>query len=157
MLKSSGPTARRRRAKHARLKREENANKAKVRARDGRCRFPLCGCAAQHLFLEVSHSEHKGMGGDPTGERSAPELMVYLCNWRHRIARYSIDRGRLRWVPLTPAGANGPIAWEMFMDNAVPGRPGEWVELARELELWRLAPIDPLVLPILQDLAQMKT
>lgn len=130
MITSNGPTARRRRAKAGRLKREENANKQQVRDRDRVCRFPLCPCKNFDLFLEVSHSEHKGMGGDPTGERSAPELMVLICNWRHRLSRYSIDRKTLRWRPLTAAGANGLIVWEA----RIPWLFGEdWREIAREL------------------------
>jgi len=124
-----GPTARRRAAKAGRLKRAENKNKEKVRDRDRKCRFPLCPCHRFGLFLEVSHAEHKGMGGDPTGERSAPYLMLLVCNWRHKESRYSIDKKSLRWVPLTDRGSDGPIAWQA----RVPWLMGnDWVEIARE-------------------------
>lgn len=104
-------------------------NKDEVRDRDRVCRFPLCPCHRFGLFLEVSHREHKGMGGDPTGERSAPELMVLVCNWRHKESRYSIDKKTVRWVPLTDAGAKGPIAWEIW----APWLFGhKWTEFARE-------------------------
>lgn len=142
-----GITARRREAKNRRLKREERENKAKVRARDGagrghqaelygRCRFPLCGCYMKNLFVEVSHQEHKGMGGDPTGERSTPEKMMCLCNWRHKEARFSIDKGTLRWLPLTDQGANGPVAWEINL-------PSGWIEFAREIDVQILDVISP--------------
>lgn len=131
MRRPKGFEAKRRARKAAALKREEDANKELVRERDRyRCRFPLCPCHNFNLFLEVSHSEHKGMGGDPSGDRSAPELMILICNWRHRVSRYSIDKKTLRWRPLTADGANGLIAWEA----RVPWLFGEdWREIAREL------------------------
>lgn len=162
--KAKGPTAKRREAKHRRLAAQERVNKAAVRRRDGptaptvgRCRFPLCGCHGMAVFegspafVEVSHGEHKGMGGDPTGERSRPELMLCVCAWRHKSGRYAIDKGTLRWVPLTEAGANGPVAWEMRL----PGTGLQWWELARESAVQQLAPVDPRALPVLHDLARM--
>lgn len=126
-----GPTARRRAAKAGRLKRAENKNKQIVRERDRKCRFPLCPCHRFGLFLEVSHCEHKGMGGDPTGERSLPERMIYVCNWRHKESPVSIDKKKLRAMPLTAAGTDGPVAWEARVDD-------EWTELARERVGWPL-------------------
>lgn len=125
--------------KSGRLKRAENKNKERVREREGhRCRFPLCPCDRRGLFLEVSHKVHKGMGGDPTGELSVPELMVLVCNWRHKEGSISIDRETLKWEPLTDAGANGPIAWFLKGDGLDADR---WYELARELEPGKLAPM----------------
>lgn len=138
MITSKGPTARRRRARAGRLKRAENANKQEVRDRDRVCRFPLCPCSRFGLFLEVSHSQHKGMGGDPTGERSAPELMILICNWRHKESHISIDKKSIRWVPLTAAGSNGPVEWQAKADGVE-----EWTVLARESEPGRLLPLDP--------------
>lgn len=99
------------------LKKAEDANKGAVRRRDKKCRFPLCGCKKFNFAMHVSHKEHKGMGGDPTGERSVSELMLYVCAARHREHRFSIDKGTLRWRELTDAGANGPIAWEIDTDR----------------------------------------
>jgi len=175
LRRAPGPTARRRAAKGRRLKTAEGANKARVRARDGsqtplqgRCRFPLCGCHMLGLFVEVSHQRHKGMGGDPTGERSLPAGMICLCNWRHKEAPVSIDRGRLRWVPLTDQGANGPVAWEMraiyteslmaFLADYLPHiPPGElWFTLARESAVQVLEPLDAQSRTLLADLARMR-
>lgn len=122
-----GPTARRRAARAGILKRAETKNKREVRNRDRTCRFPLCPCRRFGLFLEVSHADHKGMGGDPTGERSTPERMIYVCNWRHKESRVSIDKGLLRWVPLVAdKGSNGPVSWEMKVGE-------DWRELAFEI------------------------
>jgi hypothetical protein len=120
--KPPGPTAKAR-AKRARAsKANENANKQLVRARDVRCRFPLCRCRLRGDPLHVSHQRHKGMGGNPAGDRSLPAGMMLLCAWRHREAPVSIDRGTLRWRPLTLDGAGGPVAW----DAQLPAIPIEW-------------------------------
>ena len=122
------------RVKAARVvKAKEEAKKVDVRKRDKRCRVPLCGCKTFGLALHVSHSQHKGMGGNPAGDRSAPELMVLVCSARHRENVISIDRGTLRWRPLTKKGADGPIAWDVDL-VALHGKHGaaNWVEVARE-------------------------
>lgn len=125
--KPLGITARLRRQKSGRLKRAENKNKEEVRERDRVCRFPLCPCHQFNLFLEVSHREHKGMGGDPTGELSQPWRMILVCNWRHKESQWSIDKETIRWVPLTDRGSNGPVRWEAYLG-------GGWRELAIEVE-----------------------
>ena len=138
-----GITARLRRRKSRRLKDNENANKQFVRDRDVTCRFPCCPCRRFNLFLEVSHQEHKGMGGDPTGERSRPELMIYICNYRHKEGAIAIDRKTLRWEGLTDQGANGPVRWLLDVGAMSAGMisRGTWVELAREVHPGRLAPL----------------
>ncbi len=111
--KPPGPTAKAR-AKRARSsKAAETANKQIVREQDEYCRFPLCGCRRRGDPLHVSHQRHKGMGGNPAGDRSQPEGMILLCAWRHREAPISIDRGTLRWRALTLHGARGPVAWDV--------------------------------------------
>lgn len=115
---------------------EEVRKKREVRLRDKYCRFPLCGCGKFKLALHVSHSIHKGMGGNPTGDRSDPALMVLVCSARHRENRVSIDKGTLRWEPLTERGADGLIRWLVDM-TAVRGEHGEaqWLEVAHEASL----------------------
>lgn len=127
----------------------EDAKKAEVRLRDRYCRFPLCGCKRFQLALrEVSHSKHKGMGGNPAEDRSDPDSMVLLCDARHKANKFSVDRKTLRWKPLTKDGSDGPIAWEIdarelrsiqrtpaliFLAIAqLP--PTRWFELARETQ-----------------------
>jgi hypothetical protein len=143
---------------------KEDAEKTKVRKRDKRCRFPICGCGKMKLTLgpaanrEVSHSRHKGMGGDPSGERSKAALMVLLCLGRHRQLTFSIDRGTARWRPLTTAGANGPIAWEIDMYvylKIFKPRGARWVEVARESAPGVLEPLTPDHAKILTQLAEM--
>lgn len=142
----------RRRLKGWQLKAAENRHKQAVREWHGhRCRFVQCDCRRYNLFLEVSHLTHKGMGGDPTGERSQPDVMLLVCNWRHKESKYSIDKKRLRWQPLTAMGSRGPIAWEIFAD-------GGWLELARESAPFKwlaLAPGQELLLAMLDE--EMRT
>lgn len=98
---------------------------------DYTCRFPhQCG-----LACEVSHQRHRGMGGDPTGECSDPRIMVAVCHVIHRTGRIALDKKNLRWVPLTDAGADGPIEWQVKL-GAVPGFSGdadEWIRVATEV------------------------
>jgi hypothetical protein len=143
-----------RKAQERKTKRErrkaEDDRKKEVRQRDlRRCRFPLCGCARHGYQLHVSHAEHKGMGGNPAGDRSLPMLMVLVCAPRHRESRHSIDMGGIRWRPLTEEWANGPIAWDVL------GAAGQWIEVAREHAVQKLLPIQPWQERILHKLAQM--
>jgi hypothetical protein len=141
-------------------KADENKNKAKVRRRDRGCRFPLCGCRKLGLKLdarrEVSHDIHKGMGGNPAGDRSTTALMVQLCGHRHQDGRISRHKGTMRARHLTPAGYDGPVAWEIdiamyayfvTLDNGadalsivMPKTP-IWREVARERVIGVLEPL----------------
>lgn len=157
-----GFEARRRASKRRKLDTAERREMNKARARDSYCRFPLCGCAREiplpnrtlvELKGEISHYTHRGMGGDPTGERTqAPKLML-LCNWRHKLGKYSVDKKLLRWEPLTEAGSNGPVKWlidaEMARDlygdmppsSARYSLDGRWFELAVETALHEYEPL----------------
>lgn len=153
---------------------KERDNKKEVRRRDQyRCRFPLCGCKKLGLKLdarlEVSHDRHKGMGGDPSGERSIPKVMILLCLHRHQDGIFSRHKGTLRARPLNyAAGNDGPVVWELNLDTlsyytellspavkrAANAQTG-WVEIAREKRVQQLEP--PLIWQrlILERLAEM--
>ncbi len=140
--------------------RDEDTEKAKVRKRDKRCRFPLCGCQRFKLRIEVSHSRHKGMGGNPAGDRSDASLMLLLCSARHKENRIAIDHGTLKWIPQTNAGANGPIAW--LVDLQALGRhPNHttkawpWALVAREASVGVFEAWSPFQREILEQLRQM--
>lgn len=155
-------TERKKAEKDRKLKRQkaERDNKGEVRKRDlTRCRFPSCGCRKLGLALqarqEVSHSRHKGMGGNPSGERSAAELMVLLCRHRHQDGAVSIHKGTLRAKFLTPAKFNGPIAWEADSSRLWPNADEQWIELARETAIQKWEPFTPKQQVILERLAEM--
>lgn len=139
------------------IENEEERKKREVRLRDKYCRFPLCGCRKFGLAPHVSHSKHKGAGGNPTGDRSAPELMVLVDAARHRENRMSIDRGNVRWDGLTKNGSNGPIRWWVnvaAMTN--PHAEPRWVEVAREIAPHVYEPFTPKQRAILEELAKME-
>lgn len=141
----------------------ERANKALVRDRDGRCRFPFCGCRRRGIgmkgVLTVSHDRHKGQGGDPTGDRSQPELMILLCKWRHQDGPVSRHAGTMRTRYLSPEKNRGPVAFAVDMAAVYPGlypEPGIWFEVAREIERGVLGALNAEQLRVLDDLAEME-
>jgi len=129
--RKKGVTARLRAAKSRKLKAVERERMQEVRERENhKCRFPHeCGRP-----IEVSHQTHRGMGGDPTGEATRPEIMVGVCGPIHRTGRYAIDKKNLRWFPVSPEkGANGPIGWEIDVSAFPRDDEHFWVHtLARE-------------------------
>ncbi len=119
-------------ADKADLRTNEKAAKVAVRKRDRRrCRWPHC--RHTRLSLHVAHLTHKGMGGDPTGERSLSGRMILLCYLHHYGDKQqahqegSLDRGDLQIEPETAAGTWGPCAFSRKGDD------GEWYLVAREL------------------------
>lgn len=91
-----------------------------VRDRDRRCRFPGCPCHEFNLRLDVSHARHRGIGGNPAGDRTDPASMVLLCLERHQ-GTISVDAVVLAWEPLDARlGADGRIAWYLCRGAAEP-------------------------------------
>ena len=129
-----------------------------VRERDRKCRFPLCACGRFRLRLEVSHQKHRGMGGNPSMDRTTPESMILVCSARHKENRVSLDRGTLRWRALSDRGAEGPVAWDVDL-NALGARQGssrpQWREVARELAPHRVETPTSEQMEVLLLLAQM--
>lgn len=91
----------------------EDKNKRAAKKADGyRCRFPWCGCKQLGLRIESSHQQHKGMGGNPKGDRSTPEGLLTLCVHRHQDGKISIGKGTL-WAEALDKrkGVRGPVRW----------------------------------------------
>jgi ribosomal protein S14 len=115
--------------RRAKADNREDANKTKVRKRDGHCRWPhltpedkeLC----RRTSREVAHLSAKGAGGDPQTLRSKPELMIALCRNLHQ-GPGSLHAGDRKVLYLTKEKANGPCA---FLERRGP----KWIEVAREL------------------------
>ena len=162
LAKPAKGTAKAERAARRRaLRKREHAAMMVVRRRDRVCRFPFCRCREFSLRTEVSHTRHRGMGGNPAGDRTVPELMVLLCRWRHQDGRIAVDRGGIRWAALTADGANGPIRWyidtEALRDELrpVPDQRG-WLELARESRPGHWEPLTPWQGRVLRELGKME-
>lgn len=160
--KPPGPTARARKRRSRNVSALETANKKIARDRDGRCRFPFCGCRSRGLgmkgVLTVSHDRHKGIGGDPTGDRSQPELLILLCKWRHQDAPVSRHAGTMRTRYLTDAKNDGPVAFDVDLWAVYPGlymSSGVWLEVAREIERGVLGALNAEQCQVLDDLAGM--
>lgn len=147
----------------------ELTNKRSARVRDRfRCRFPLCGCHRLGLQLdaraEVSHDRHKGMGGNPAGDRSLTPGLITLCLHRHQDGIFSRHKGTMRSRPLTRAGNDGPVAWDLLLSDAFKhfGDLGKaplvdlyWFEVAREKRVCELEPLTELQGRILRQLEEM--
>ena len=115
--KPKGPTARRRAAKRRRLDKAELVEMNHVRERDGHCRFLFCPCRIYGAMPQVSHQKHRGMGGNPSLDRTDRRTMLLLCPWRHTGSRLSNDQRGISWVPISPdKGAEGPVIW--ILDTA---------------------------------------
>ena len=142
----------------------EDKQKAEVRQRDGYCRFPLCGCRRFKLRLEVAHASHKGIGGNPRGDRSDPRLMILLCSARHKENDISLDRKTIRIRALDPRrDFHGPCAWDVDLKRMRLEQPGAWVggrpqwcEVARESGPHCLEPLSAAQKDLLKALAGMQ-
>lgn len=67
--------------KRSRKLAEERAMSA-ARRRDGhRCRWPRCEFTG--LTLAVAHLEHRGMGGNPAGDKTERHKLILLCVRHH--------------------------------------------------------------------------
>jgi hypothetical protein len=135
---------------------DEQKNKLEVRLRDHyKCRFPLCGCRSLRLQLESSHVVHKGMGGNPAGDRSTVDQMVLLCSHRHRDGIVAIHKGTLRLRYLSSFKASGPVAWEVPASILHHTKTDKWIEVARETRVQQLEPLSDEQLLILDRLSSM--
>jgi hypothetical protein len=105
--KCPGPTLREDREIVKQMVRQhERAVEDAVRKRDGiKCRVPGC-----RSIGECAHLAPKGMGGDH-GERTDTTNCLRVCAAHHRGPRGSIHSADLEIIKLTPAGADGPLAF----------------------------------------------
>lgn len=155
------PCATERKLKHRQTRRDartsEDANKQAARKRDSyKCRFPLCGCRRAGLRLEVSHQEHKGAGGNPSGSRSQVKGLITLCVHRHQDGAVSIHKGTLKIKPLTTAGTNGPVAFLVDRSLVWPQfKRDRWFQVAQETAVQQLAPPSPVQQAVLERLAEL--
>lgn len=101
-----GEYARERKTKERRHKDREAAIMRAVIAEDGhKCRVP--GCRTD-LRVACAHEDHRGMGGNPSEDRTVPEKLIALCVTHH--AYY--DRGELVITPLTDRRLRGQCVYE---------------------------------------------
>lgn len=152
----------------------EKRAKEAARRRDRWCRFPLCGCRVKGIALHASHDKHKGMGGNPNGDRSTRERLITFCRVRHQTGAISRHKGTLRTRYLSQLGNDGPVAFEVDVVCVMQAMPNGswtdaltkvcvhalhatdgWLEVARESRLGVLEPIEPWQKRVLERLAEM--
>lgn len=139
-------TLKRERAKRKRgRKAAELEQMQAVRDRDVACRFPLCGCRHLGTILAVCHLRHRGMGGNPSGDRTQRDSMILLCQTRHHDSIIALDRETVRCEPLTDKGTDGPVRWSLFVASGellnYGFRLGEWFVVATERSPHVLEPL----------------
>lgn len=100
-------------------KRCEAAILREVKRRDRGCRYPGCRLP---LVLHAAHLRHRGMGGNPSGDRTTRDQVITLCarhhDWYDRLVAIDI-------APLTPRGTDGPC--EFFRREG-----DDWICVGRE-------------------------
>jgi 5-methylcytosine-specific restriction endonuclease McrA len=115
-----GSYRRERTQKRLAVESEEDRNKAIVRKRDRKCRWPFCDCAKFRERLEVAHVVSKSLGGS-----NDPSNLILLCVSKHQ-GRPSLHSGDLAVAPQTSAGTNGPCDFKAQDDK------GRWHVVASE-------------------------
>lgn len=71
-----------------------------VRLDEHRCRVPRCPFMSRKPKIDPCHVQHRGMGGDPTGERTTVDSIIALCRPHH--GQY--DTGLLDFQPVDGQG-----------------------------------------------------
>jgi hypothetical protein len=122
-IRGSGLLARRER--RADLTAHEQKEMQAALRRDGRqCRVPQCGFKYQKLPVDPCHRVHRGMGGNPKGDRTTRQSVIALCRMHHGY----YDRGILLIDPLDETKAfDGPCSFRSH-----DSRSGNTVRLASE-------------------------
>lgn len=98
----------------------ENTVIVEAKTRDGRrCRYPRCKL---RMVMHGSHlGKHRGMGGNPLGDRTTRDNIITQCAQHHQ--EFDLDLIDIR--PLTNQGADGPCEFYRWIN-------GEWVFVGRE-------------------------
>lgn len=91
---------------------------AEAKALDGyRCRWPEAhkcrgGLEGAHVF------QHRGIGGNPAGDRTTVETILPVCAWIHRRGPETIDGKDLKVEAETERGTRGPCSfWRRGADG----------------------------------------
>lgn len=74
-----------------------------LRLDEHKCRIPRCEYASRKLPIDPCHKVHRGMGGNPKGDRTTLPTLIALCRCHHD----DYDHGRVEIDELTPQGFRG--------------------------------------------------
>lgn len=102
-----------RRERHERrtaTRKHERDEMAAAKRRDhGKCRWPGCDSATVGLRIDACHkrASHRGMGGNPAGDKTERSRIITLCQLHHR----QYDTFEIGIDPLTAHEFSGPCAF----------------------------------------------
>lgn len=119
--------ARERRA--ARVAAEQKILQAALKRDERRCRVPRCEFAGKTLPIDPCHLIHRGMGGNPKGDRTTRDSVIALCRVHHG----RLDAGLLEIDPLTPKGTDGVCDYRAFNEE-----DGRWEHIGTD-RLYRVS------------------
>jgi hypothetical protein len=87
---------------------EQAEMQAALKRDERKCRVPRCEYAGRKLPIDPCHQTHRGMGGDPTGNRTMQATIISLCRIHHGM----YDRGTLDIEHVTASQQfDGPCAF----------------------------------------------
>src|SRR5262245_30887310 len=108
----------RKKTRNARKADEQKAMRAAL-VRDSRsCRWFDCRTG---LVVEPAHRFHRGMGGNPAGDRTKRDSVIALCKRHHR----QWDHGQIDVDPVTDKGFDDRVAFYVRQGD-------EWIHVATE-------------------------
>lgn len=97
---------------------------ASVRLQGGVCRWPGCDCRRRGIKVDPAHWKvvgHRGIGGNPSGDRTRLDGIMALCRNRHE----DYDHSRIDFEPLSDKGTLGPCEFFRIVK-------GERISVGRE-------------------------
>jgi hypothetical protein len=89
----------------ARVVAEQKQMQAAKRRDGGKCRYP--GCWFKDMPVDAAHFQHRGIGGNPSGDRTTRATVISLC----RIHHGQYDGALLEIEPLTDQMFDGPCVY----------------------------------------------
>lgn len=87
----------------------EDAILAEAKRRDRyACRYP--GCQEPKGVVHGCHLTHRGMGGNPEGDRTTKDTAITFCPRHHQL----FDHADFTVEPVTPRGTDGPCEFAVW-------------------------------------------
>ncbi len=86
-----------------------------VRLQGGVCRWPGCDCRRRGLRIDPAHQRdrHRGIGGNPAGDRTTLDTIMAFCRERHR----QYDASQIDYEARTDKGTLGPCDFFVLKDG----------------------------------------
>ena len=88
---------------------QEDAILTEAKRRDRyTCRYP--GCKEPKGVVHGAHLRHRGMGGNPDGDRTTRDTAITFCPRHHQL----FDHADFDVTPMTPRGTDGPCEYRVW-------------------------------------------